>query len=275
MQTYTLHEILIEADSEHGIPDGHLRYDEWRPGLPIHQGRLRIRPVVPLPDQTLRDYLTEAFGAWASDDMAATVGRIVDAAKERIGPWVDQAGSAVTAAHAQNVGKDSLVVVITDMECRNTARLRIDLDEPTASSVRTGREYYLASVTTRARPTPESQNRLGLGWTSVTLYRVAPGRVVPVRPRIPDGDWSLETYLSEVGLPGDVCEAVKAKAIEQFGDWVGRIATDVTAGIHSDGYGALTLYVTHFEGQQAAEIVLEFGPRRATADDQPGEAPQT
>ncbi len=271
MHTYTVSQILVEADTAHGVAPAHFHHDTWCAGIPVFEGKLRLRPVTAPAGLTLREYLIEAMAAWTSEALTESVGRIVDAARERVGPWVDVPGSTVTVA-LQGEGDQSLTLVVTDKECRNASRLRVDLRDPTPVwRGRSEREYHLAEVTLRTWLTWKPENPLMPIGGHVTLFRVPTVAVFPVRPLLPEWDETLGKYLRRIGFPEGASGDIEAKAAELVGSWISDSYADLSANMRPENPGSLGLLLTDFEDQKMAEVNLEFRPWRAAPGDLVGD----
>ncbi len=123
--------VAIQTAPEQGV---HFEpWDNWPPDLVLFEtaGREAVfRAELPTPTQTLAGYLAGGLRprTVGAEQLAATV---VSKAAEKVGPWIDEGGSHVTAALEADEAAEYMILVVTDDPCRRVVRLRIEFhDDP-------------------------------------------------------------------------------------------------------------------------------------------------
>lgn len=122
--------VAIQTAPQQGI---HFEpWDHWPPELVLFEAGVRetdFRPEL-YPIQTLGDYLSSALSPWTvgGERLAA---QIVGKAADKVGAWITERGSKVTAALEADEAAEYMILVVTDEPCRQVIRLRIEFhDDP-------------------------------------------------------------------------------------------------------------------------------------------------
>lgn len=116
--------IAIQADPAKGVDHDHL--EEWPEDLVLLRlgnKKLRIQPCMADPYGSPRGYLKDLL---KGKKAALIVDKVIEKAKEKIGPWIDDhQTTAVGAAFLDGDEPDYMTVAILGEGCRQVARLWI------------------------------------------------------------------------------------------------------------------------------------------------------
>lgn len=134
MKCYTLELIALQSDPAQGLH--HSGWDGWPPEAVLFRAdakTIRLKAKLPGVDTTLSGYLSSiaSIGTYDALGVAAEefATQVVEKVKEKVGPWVDEWMTQVTAAIVDDDGPVYMPLVLTDMDCRRVAKLWIGFKE--------------------------------------------------------------------------------------------------------------------------------------------------
>ena len=130
MKSRTLSLVAIQTDPNRGVH--HETWGDWEAELVLFEAegeRIDMLERFPYGSESLRHYLTGTLRSETRTDLGTIVEKLVARAVERIGPWVDAAGSFVTAALEQDEADESMTLVVADRECRQVVRLLVKFED--------------------------------------------------------------------------------------------------------------------------------------------------